>query len=605
MKTKVIIFLCDMLIMLTVVSCLKSADEEKYTVEGEGEVIIPDEHFEPNKQHVSFENAVGITFSNGQTTIDNPFAGKGVTISVNRQNVTVKSTVGTDVNYVLSGICDNGFVKIYSDNKFGLVFNGVSIQNPTGAAVNIQSGKRVSVMLVDNTSNRLVDSGTYQMTSGEDMKATFFSEGQLIFDGNGDLLVYGNHKHAICSDDYIQVNSGNITINNAATDGIHCNTCFRMDGGNIEINAQSDGIECEKGYITVNGGSIKVSNSGQGGKGLKSAEDMTLAGGNIYLSITGNAYYDSNDADIKSPAGIKCAGDMVILNDCMLTVNSTGNAGKGISVGGTMTFDGGTTAIHTSGALFRYSNRLDASAKAVKSKGDMTVNAGVIVIKTEKNGAEGLERKRTLTINGGKIEIEAYDDAINATTDITVNGGEIYCFSSGNDGVDSNGTLTITGGLIISSGTNSPEEGFDCDNKTFAITGGTAVGVGGATSMPTSNACTQRVLVWGTSGFTTGELIRIKSSDNSEVLTFKLPRAYTGSMTLVFTSPLLQTNTNYTIYKGGNVSGGSDFHGLYSGAVGSGGTAAATFTTSSMVTTIGNVSTGPGWRPRSGNTDNR
>ena len=606
MKTKVI----GMLLIFVVVSCLKPNDEnerdnqviipderEELIIPDECtcEVVHPDENFDGNMQHITVENTVGITFSDGQTTVANPFEGKGVAISVDEQKVTITSTLsGTEVNYVLSGITGNGFVKIYSNYKFGLLCNGVSIQNPTGAAINIQSGKSVAVTLVDNTFNRLIDGTTYQMTAGEDMKATFFSEGQLIFGGNGSLSVYGNNKHAICSDDYILVNSGNITAHHAAADGIHCNDYFRMNGGNIVITAQSDGVECEKGYVRIDGGTIRVCNSGQGGKGIKSAGDMALAGGDIHLSITGDAYYDSADADIKSPAGVKCNGNMGISGNCTLTIHSTGSAGKGISVEGTLTFDGGTTGIHTTGAAFRYNNRLHSSAKAVKSEGDMTVNAGNIIVKTEKNGAEGLESKATLTINGGRVEVQAYDDAINATGNITINGGEVYCYSIGNDGIDSNGTLTITGGLIVSSGTNSPECGFDCDNSAFTITGGTAVGVGGSTSMPTSNACTQRVVVWGASGFTAGQVISIKSSKDSEVLTFKLPRTYSGSMTLVFTSPLLQANTSYTIYKGADVSGESDFHGWYNGAVSSGGTSATTFTTSFMVTTVGNVNTGPG-----------
>ncbi len=55
-----------------------------------------------------------------------------------------------------------------------------------------------------------------------------------------------------------------------------------------------------------------------------------------------------------------------------------------------------------------------------------------------------------------------YDDCMNASNSIVINGGSIYCYSSGNDGIDSNGTLTITGGVVIASGTTSPEDGFDC-----------------------------------------------------------------------------------------------------------------------------------------------
>ena len=588
------------IIMTTIAVCfvaISMAQEKTIYIKKDGETVfrsaISDIDSIVFVNKIPVENAVNITFSNGQTTVNNPFDGKGVAVSVNGQNVTINATLpSTEINYVLSGNTDNGFVKIYSDYRFGLILNNVSIQNPSGAAVNIQSGKRVSVTLADKTSNRLIDGATYQMTSGEDMKATFFSEGQLIFNGSGSLQVHGNYKHAICSDDFIQINNGNITVNNATSDGIHCNEYFLMNGGALDINAQSDGIDCEEGYVTVLGGTIRINNSGQGGKGIKSAGNMALAGGDINLTITGNAYYDSASADIKSPSGIKCNGNMTISGNCALTVNSTGSAGKGISVDGTLTFNGGTTTINTSGAIYRYSTRIDSSAKAVKSQGNMTIDAGVINIKTSKDGAEGLESKNTLTINGGKIEVEAYDDAINASKNITINGGEVYCYSTGNDGIDSNGTLTITGGVIISSGTNNPECGFDCDNSTFKITGGTAIGVGGSTSTPTSSVCTQRVLVWGSSGFTAGQLISIKSSNNSEVLTFKLPRAYSSNMTLVFTSPSLQSGTSYTIYKGGSVSGGSDFHGLYTGAASSGGTSAATFTTSSMVTSVGNTQGG-------------
>ena len=86
---------------------------------------------------------------------------------------------------------------------------------------------------------------------------------------------------------------------------------------------------------------------------------------------------------------------------------------------------------------------------------------------------------------------------MNASKSIVINGGNIYCYSSGNDGVDSNGTLTITGGTIVSIGTTSPEEGFDCDQNTFKITGGTILGIGGGTSTPTSSVCTQRTVIYG------------------------------------------------------------------------------------------------------------
>ena len=458
MKTKFIIFTVSMLIMFSAVSCLKIPDEKD-----EKEIIIPDENFITNTQNISgIPYAVKINFSNGQTDVENPFKEYGVTVNVDKQNVTIISTtLDLEVNYVLSGNTSDGFVKIYSDLRFGLILNGVSILNPTGAAINVQSSKRVAVTLVDKTYNRLIDGGMFEMTADERMEGTLHSEGQLIFNGGGSLLVYGNEGHAIAVRDYIRINSGNITINNASSDGIHCRDSFEMNGGNVEINAQSDGVESARQYITISGGTLKIKS---GNKGLKSAENME--------------------------------------------------------------------------------------------------------------------------ISGGRIEIESLDDAARAEDNLVVTGGEIYCYSNKNGFVSTGGAIAVTGGLIVTSATKNI---FDCA-KTFSVTGGTAIGVGNATIIPNESASRQWTVVWGASKFTAGQLIYIKSSNNSEVLTFKLPRAYSGGMTLVYTSPLLQANTNYTIYKDGAVSGGSDFHGFYSGAVSGGGTTAATFSTSDMVAIVGNVS---------------
>jgi hypothetical protein len=212
--------------------------------------------------------------------------------------------------------------------------------------------------------------------------------------------------------------------------------------------------------------------------------------------------------------------------------------------------------------------------------GYITVNEGTLKANT---GGDGLKSIENMTVGGGKIEIESNDNGIITNGNMVVTGGEIYCYS-GKDGIISTeGTIAILDGLTVASATKNV---FSC-GKTFSITEGTAIGVGNATSLPTESDCRQRSVVWSASKFTAGQLIYIKSPNNSEVLTFKLPRAYSGNMALVFTSPALQANTEYTIYKGGTVSGGSDFHGWYSGAVSSGGAAAATFNISSMVTVVG------------------
>ncbi|MFT3903041.1 MAG: carbohydrate-binding domain-containing protein [Niabella sp.] len=444
-------------------------------------------------ENSSFTNTVSIAFGSS-TTITNPLSASGVTITQSGNDITITSTAKA-VAYVVSGTTTNGSVKIYSDNKFQLTLNGANITNNDGPAINIQSKKRSFIVLADNTTNTLTDGTTYA-TSTEDMKGTIFSEGQIIFSGNGSLTVKGNYKHAIASDDYIRIRSGNITISGAVKDGIHTNDAFIVDGGTLNITATSDGIECEEGYIVINDGTLTI----------KSGDDGIAAS------------YDTDNTI-----------------DPYVTIN-----------GGTF---------------------------------NITTTAG-----------EGIESKSTLTVNNGTITIKSYDDGMNAGKAIYINGGNLYVYASNNDAIDSNGIMTITGGKTIAVGAGAPEEGFDCDNNTFKITGGIIVGIGGATSMPTANVSTQRSVRLG--GGTANQLVHIEATDGSvEVLTFSIPRTYS---TMLFSSPKLKASTSYTMYTGGTVTDGTNFNGLYTSGNYSKGTATSTaFTTTSMVTTAGG-SAGPG-----------
>jgi hypothetical protein len=596
--------------------------------------FIPIEGMNP-LQEITLKNNVSITFGGQQAAVNNPFAGNGVAVTVNGQHVTVNAaaeSASREVNYVLSGSAGDGSFKIYSDYKFGLIFNGASITNPSGPAVNIQSGKRVAVTLAGNTANNLADGADYRgIPAGEDAKAAFFSEGQLIFGGGGSLSVNGNYRHAICSDDWIQINGGSITLA-SASDGIHANDRFEMTGGAVTIaDSKSDGIDVERGNVSVSGGTIAGTVSGQAGKGIKSSGDIEISGGSIDFKITGNAYHNTEDSDNKSPAGIKSDGDMAISGNPAIKITASGSAGKGINAVGALTVGGGTIDITTSGAKFCNgtcpSNNnpggpmgggrsvATSSAKAVKSQGDLTINGGRITVKTSTDGAEGIESKAKIVINDGYIMVESYDDAINSANTIAINGGEIYCNASNNDGIDANGrtgeVIAITGGTVVTFGSGSPEGGIDCDSYTFAIKGGTVVSFGGAASggmatSPSASASTQRSVIWNTSGsLASGLLIGIRSaSGGADLLNVRLPKAYSaasggggaggrpgGGMGgssgtgLIFSSPNLQAGAGYTIHTGGDVSGGSEVFGYYTGAASSGGTQAAAFTASSMIVT--------------------
>ena len=526
-----------------------------------------------------------------------------------------------------------------------LIFSGPGFLNVSGmkkhglsgaGAVRIRDGEIVVPRAVSDAihagSFRL-DNGTLALApAGDGVDA-----GTVQINGGAvSVLSTSNDTKGIKSDGAMAINGGlfNLTVRGAASKGLKCTDLtvgggtllFRLTCGpvlGLATNVTTNGttvatnvyvdpsyctaIKCDSN-LTVDAGTIVVTHSGLAGKGLSADGDVTINGGTLDLFTSGgnSATFTNADKvlDVAAADCLKADGTLRILGGSV-RATSTGAAGDAISAEGAAIVGvagitntpyieaatrGARVFLSGSGESADYSN-----PKTFSAQGNVTVNGGTFRATTVNDGGEGLESKNVLTINGGDLEIYAYDDCLNAATNITINGGRIYCYSTGNDAIDSNGTLTFNGGLVVASGTTAPEEGFDCDQNTFAIRGGTLVGTGGASSSPTAANCTQRAVLYKAAG-TSGTVVRV-ATGGTNVLVYKLPRTYSGgggggpgggttaSMTMLFSLPAL-TNATYAIVTNAAVSGGTEFHGVYVGATVTGGTTSKTFTASSMVTTV-------------------
>lgn len=530
---------------------------------------------------VTYEGTAATVATNNESVL---YHTDGSYVTVDMQTNAVKN-----VEIIVSGKSDDGQLKIYGEKKFKLTLNGVELTSSVGPAINSQCKKRAFVHLADNTTNRLADASSYSdepyylngaTADNEDRKGCFFSEGNLIFSGTGVLVVEGNQKHGIATDGSFYMRPGvTIAVTDAAKNAI-----------------QVKGDEEDAMGISIQGGLIYANTTATAGKCLKTDLNVEVASGKLLLNTSGDSEYDSEENDTSSPACIKADGNLLVKGGTHV-LKSTGTGGKGMNVDGTLQMDGGTVTVTTTGGKYIYNEALDltSSPKGVKADGNILINNGELNISVTgvSDGSEGLESKSAITINDGTVYVYAYDDAMNASTDITINGGKVYCYAVNNDGIDSNGTLNLEGGLVIASGCAAPEEGFDCDNSnSFKITGGTLIGTGGSAVSP-SNSSTQRTVIYNGIAATQGTKLCILNSAGTPVMTYELPRTMTG-MSLLFSSPELEEG-NYTVSTGGTLTDATDtWNGWHSAGTWSGGTQLGTFTSSGIVTTVGNSAGGGG-----------
>ncbi len=426
-----------------------------------------------------FDRTVTIVFStSGSATVTGAEGNVSATVSGN--DVTIRNSGDEKVLYVLSGTTTDGFLKIYSGRKQGIQLNSVSITNTRGAAINVQGlestpakGKRVDLILSGSSS--LADGATYSLTpSSEDEKATLFSEGQIVFSGNGTLTVTATGKAGVTSDDWVQF-LGGTTVNVTSTAG--------------------HGVR-GKDYILVSGGTIGVNVSAGGKKGFSSDSLVRFDGGETTIKVTGSTVVTTTDGvtDTSSTAGIK-ADQLFEMNAGTLTITNSGTGGKGISGDGNGYFRGGTVNVTVTGNNFGSSSGgggghgpwgggssrdNSVGAKGIKFDGDIVISGGVITVTASKH--EGIETKGTLTVTGGEVYSQSSDDAINSASDMTISGGYVCAYSTGNDGLDANGNLYLQGGVVYAIGSSSPEMAIDANTeggKKLYVQGGTIIAIGG------------------------------------------------------------------------------------------------------------------------------
>ena len=234
---------------------------------------------------------------------------------------------------------------------------------------------------------------------------------------------------------------------------------------------------------------------------------------------------------------------------------------------------------------------IKADSALTITDGLITVNAGDDAVCSDTAviiGAEGAEGP-TLDISGctegieapqvrlvsGDVSVKASDDGINApegdgTPDITIAGGTLYVDVAQGDGLDSNGTLSITGGNVqIFSSSRDDNSPIDSGSN-LSITGGTVLAVGSSGMAQAPNAAAQTYLVFSTGnssgkpedgfGGESNSVVSFAAGDKVQILdskgmTLAEAEALREGNYVYFTSPDLVSGETYTLNINGQSKG--------------------------------------------------
>ena len=488
-----------------------------------------------------------------------------------------------------------------------------------------------------------INSGNFVITSDVDDVNGLSADSTLVINGGSfNITMTGVSDNCIKADHTLTINGGTFILNNSGnvSKGINCNNDITINGGDITITSSGGTVitDNDPSYctaikgdadITISGGSFNINlpTSNNGGKGISCDGNMTISGNNTINIEThgdGATYTATSGTDTYSSSCLRAEGNMQILSG-NITLTSTGKAGKGIKVGtkngntysGTYTQGnpdgtGPTITITTSGAQIGSGgggwppgggggSSSTASAKAIKVGGVATIYGGSTNVHTSTSGAEGLESKTQINIEGGQHYFKCYDDCINSSGKIFFNGGVTVCFSNGNDAVDSNagtaGAITIGNGVAFAYTTKgSPEEGFDCDNNNYIRITGTGIGIsaggsqggggwppgGGGSGGTITNPAQGYIFYTNSYTFQTGRYYTLSNSSGSggtNMVTFSFEANCNSTLALITATGMVSGSTYYVNYGTQAPSNPTtEFHGLYLGGTSSATNQAFSFT---------------------------
>ncbi|MGN0621667.1 MAG: carbohydrate-binding domain-containing protein [Porcipelethomonas sp.] len=588
-------------------SSKQSTNSDSKTESAEALSNINSEYFDDDDLNVSAENAAEIYLKGTTAESDS----KKVSIS---GGIIELSQGGT---YHVSGTLSDGQIYVNTKELVHLILDNAEITNNNSAAIYIENSDKTVITAAENSVNTLSDGVEYDYENEEnEPDAVIFSADDLSINGTGTLNINGNYNEGITTKNDLNIADTKINVKSVGN-GIKGKDELIVRDAEINIDSDADGMkssnsaETDKGYIIIESGifnitaaddafqaetSVLIENgefniltaNGSSGSYSSSGSENSFFGGKN--SMEGN----SNKSEI-SAKGIK-AGTNIIINNGTINANcgdDTLHSNESIEING--------------GSL-----NLSSADDGIHANENIDINGGEITISESYEGIEAT----VININKGIVRINSSDDGFNASEgsssdeqidsdfshdlrggfgdvsencQLNINDGYVYVNADG-DGLDSNGTINISGGTILVNGPVNDGNGALDPGTEIIVTGGILVAAGssGMAETPSDSSSQYSVSVAFSETQQGGTPVSITDENGNSILTFTPSKSYSS---VVISTPDLSAGKKYSVYYGGSCSGNSE-DGYYGNTALSGGYLLDTIEISEAVTSAGDGAVG-------------
>lgn len=289
------------------------------------------------------------------------------------------------------------------------------------ATITNSAGAAIEVQAADDVAIHLAEGSENSVSDAASYaddaaaNAAIYAEGDLTISGEGSLSVTGNGNDGITSTDDLVILSGGVEVT-AADDALRGKDALVVEGGALHLTATA-------------GDALKSDRTDDETQGY-----ILMTGGTIDLTAGDDGLQAYTDTVITGGTITAAVADDGVKAENIVSI-----------AGGDITLNSSTEGVEAVNVAV-FSGTLDITAS------DDGMNASGLNTGGQDKETDTGER---LEISGGTITIDAAFDGLDSNGTIAISGGDLDITSAANGGdapIDANGEASVTGGTIMANG---------------------------------------------------------------------------------------------------------------------------------------------------------